>query len=61
MSIEKGKVFQWEISNEEENKDGSNENIVGIDADVEGKQLSKQGVKDIGCTSNCLFMTTGKS
>jgi hypothetical protein len=28
--------------------------------EVDGKQLSKLLVKDIGCSSNCLFMATGK-
>ena len=44
----------------EELKNDSEIHIKEINAEVDGKKISKQGVKDITCSSNCLFMTTGK-
>lgn len=45
MTLEKGKVYQWEIKTEsdtkEESKNGNIESIVEIDAEVDGKQISK--------------------
>ena len=45
MSIERGKAYQWEIKkeaeNKEETKNANNEDIHEIDAEVEGKQISK--------------------
>ena len=32
-----------------------------LNSEVDGKQISKQGIKDINCSANCLFMTTGIS
>lgn len=31
-----------------------------MEAMVDGKLLSKQGIKDFDATANCIFMTTGK-
>lgn len=30
-----------------------------VDAEIEGKLLSQTKIKDIACSSNCLFLTTG--
>lgn len=43
----------------EESKNKDEILIKEIDEEVDGKMLSKQGIKDIGCTSTCLFLTTG--
>jgi len=44
---------------EEINSDGANPYIQELDAEVDGKQISQHRIKDIACSSNCLFMTTG--
>ncbi len=60
--VEKGRVFQWDIKSEvNTNEEFKNESefVKELDNEVEGKQISQHKIKDMDCTSNCLFLTTG--
>lgn len=68
--IERGKLFEWQTGREiypqqtqdEEDAKNSNEDpaIKEIDADIDGKQLSKLAIKDFACSSTNIFLATGK-
>jgi hypothetical protein len=46
--------------NQKEESKKESDFVKELDSEVEGKSLSSHRIKDIGSTSNCLFMTTGK-